>query len=383
LIYLDNNATTPVAPEVLDVMLPMFREHFGNPASTQHAFGWAAEEVVNIARERIAALLHVEPEEIVFTSGATEGCNLAIKGVFELYQRKGKHIVTVATEHKAVLDTCIYLESLGAEVSYLPVDKKGQLDLIALREAIRSDTLLVAIMWANNETGVIHPITEIGKICAEKNTILFSDATQAVGKIPVHPRDSDVHLLALSGHKCYGPKGVGALYISRRSPRIKLAPLIHGGGHEGGVRSGTLNAPGIAGLGVAMQLAAAWIDQYSTDIKHLRDQLENELLKLPGTHVNGDMTQRLSHVSNLRFEGIDGSALMTSLSRELAIASGSACTSADPEPSHVLDAMGLTKEEVKASLRFSLGKYNTSEEIGWAIELIKKKIGEMPERQGH
>jgi cysteine desulfurase len=377
LIYLDNNATTPVAPEVLAAMLPLFRDHYGNPASTQHAFGWSAEEYVKIAREQTAAQLDVEPGEIVFTSGATEGCNLGIKGVFDLYQRKGKHIVTVATEHKAVLDTCKYLETRGAEVTYLPVNSEGALNLDQLRDAIRANTILVAVMWANNETGLIHPMADVGEICADKETLLFSDATQAVGKIQVNPRSVGVHLLALSAHKIYGPKGVGALYVSRRSPRVKLTPLIHGGGHEGGMRSGTLNAPGIVGLGMAMELASGWISEYQMVVRAIRDQLETELLKMPSAFVNGSMENRLPHVSNLRFEGINASSLMTSLSRELAVASGSACTSADPEPSHVLQAMGFSTDQAKASLRFSLGRQNTIEEIAQTVEMVKKKLADV------
>ncbi|HLF64188.1 MAG TPA: cysteine desulfurase family protein [Saprospiraceae bacterium] len=371
MIYFDNNATTPVAPEALEVMLPYFTQHFGNPASRQHAFGWVAEEAVDQARKHVAEVLKVEPLEICFTSGATEACNLALKGVYGLYQRKGKHIITVTTEHKAVLDTCHYLESLGAEITYLPVDTKGFIDFNMLRDAIRADTILVAVMWANNETGVIHPIDEIGKICAEKGTMLFSDATQAVGKIPVHPRESGVQLLALSAHKFYGPKGIGVLYISRRSPRVKLSPLIHGGGHEEGMRSGTLNVPNIVGLGRAITLAQEKMMETNTRLQSMRDRLESSLLEFPSVFVNGDTVNRLSHVSNIRFDSIDGGALMTSLSKELAIASGSACTSANPEPSHVLQAMGLSRNQAKASLRISLGRFNTEEEVHTAIALIK------------
>lgn len=374
MIYLDHNATTPIAPEVVEAMLPFFRQHFGNPASTQHAFGWRAEEAVKIAREHIAALLQVEPNEIVFTSGATEACNLAIKGIFELYYRKGKHIVTIATEHKAVLDTCKYLETKGAEITYLPVDAKGDVDLNALRDAIRDDTILVAAMWANNETGVLHPMDEIGQICAEKNTLLFCDATQAVGKVPVTPRENGVHLLAMSGHKYYAPKGIGFLYLSRRNPRVKVSPLIHGGGHEDGIRSGTLNVPAIVGLGKAMELAAEWMPQYNIEVHVLRDFLESELLQMKNVSVNGNTEHRLPHVTNLRFDGIDGSALMTSLSRKLAVASGSACTSAHPEPSHVLLAMGLTKEQAKGSLRFSLGRRNTHRDVEIVATLVREKV---------
>ncbi len=380
MIYLDNNATTPVAPEVLDAMLPYFTQHYGNPASRQHAFGWIAEEAVDHARKQVADALGAEPAEIIFTSGATEACNLALKGVFGMYQRKGKHIITVTTEHKAVLDTCHFLETLGAEITYLPVDEKGCIDLDLLRDAIRVDTILVAIMWANNETGVVHLIDEIGKICAEKGTMLFSDATQAVGKIEVKPRSSGVQLLALSAHKFYGPKGIGALYLSRKSPRLKLTPLIHGGGHEEGVRSGTLNVPNIVGLGKAISLVQEALPATNARLFALRDKIESTLLTLLATTVNGDPSHRLSHVSNIRFDSIDAGALMTSLSKELAIASGSACTSAIPEPSHVLQAMGLSRDQAKSSLRISLGRFNTEEELYTATVLIRRGVEKLREQ---
>jgi cysteine desulfurase len=379
-IYLDNNATTPVAPEVLEAMLPYFTQHYGNPASRQHAYGWIAEEAIDHARMQVAQILDVEPAEICFTSGATEACNLALKGIYALYQRKGKHIVTIATEHKAVLDTCAYLRTQGAEITVLPVDAQGRIDPDMLREAIRTDTILVAAMWANNETGVIHPVEAIGAICAEKGTMLFSDATQAVGKITVHPRAGGVQLLALSAHKCYGPKGAGALYISRHSPRVKLSPLIHGGGHEEGVRSGTLNVPGIVGLGQAMQLAANAIIHDQHRIRNLRDLLEAALRALPAVEINGSVQDRLPHVSNLRVDGIDASRLMTALSKEIAMASGSACTSANPEPSHVLQAMGLTRDQARASVRLSLGRYNTVEEMRTASGLIAEQIQKLRDR---
>jgi cysteine desulfurase len=355
-------------------MLPYFTQHFGNPASTQHAFGWIAEDAVDQARQRIAEALHVDSNEIYFTSGATEACNLALKGIYALYQRKGKHIVTITTEHKAVLDTCHHLESMSAEVTYLGVDSDGRPDLNALRDAIRNDTVLVSVMWANNETGVIHPMAEIGKICAETGVLLFSDATQAVGKIPVYPRESGIQLLAFSAHKFHGPKGIGALYISRRSPRVKVAPLIHGGGHEGGVRSGTLNVPNIVGLGKALELAMSQIDKTQHRLNVLRDKLEAELLALDSVHINGDNQHRLSHVTNLCFNDIDGAALMSALSKEVALASGSACTSANPEPSHVLQAMGLSRDQARASLRISLGRYNTAEEIEQAGTLVRSAV---------
>jgi cysteine desulfurase len=332
---------------------------------------------VDASRKVLADVLGAEPKEIIFTSGATEACNLAIKGVFELFGRKGKHIIALKTEHKSVLDCCGFLAEKGAEVTYLDVDAQGMIDLEELENAIRSDTILVMAMWANNETGAVLPIADIGEICARKGTLLFSDATQAVGKIPVKPRECGVQILALSAHKFYGPKGVGALYVSASSPRVKLEPLIHGGGHERGMRSGTLNVPGIVGLGSAIGIA--WSEHQAENARSLalRDQLESGLLAIDGTVLNTGNIERMPHVTNIRFEGIDADELMLSFQDELAVASGSACTAADPDPSHVLLAMGLTRDEAASSLRLSLGRQNTAQEVSAAIELITHKVSEL------
>lgn len=371
LIYLDNNATTACDPRVVEAMLPYFYEQPGNAASRSHPYGWAAEEAVRQAREQLAQLLQVESRELVFTSGATEALNLAIKGVFELYHRKGRHIVTVKTEHKAVLDTCARLEKQGAEVTYLDVDAQGLLDLEALDAAIRPDTILVAAMWANNETGLIHPIAQIGEICDRHGTLFLSDATQAVGKIPVHPKAAGVHLLACSAHKLYGPKGVGALYVCRRQPRVKVAPLLDGGGHEQGMRSGTLNVPGIVGFGQAALLAGQQMEREAPRLARLRDKLENALLQgLEAAQVNGSRAARLPQVSNLTFRHAESEAVMMTFRQRLALSTGSACSSAALEPSHVLLAMGRSREEANCALRFSLGRFNTEAEIEEAIEAV-------------
>ncbi len=374
MIYFDNNATTPVDQRALDAMLPYFSMHFGNAASRQHQSGMKAKLAVDGARASIADVIGVDSKEIVFTSGATEACNLAIKGIFGLYRRKGRHLVVVNTEHKAVLDCCSHLEEKGAEITFVNVDTNGIIDMPMLEDAIRNDTILVIAMWANNETGVIHSIEDIGAVCARKGTLLFSDATQAVGKISVKPRDVGVQLLAMSAHKFYGPKGVGALYISNKSPRVKLDPLIDGGGHEGGNRSGTLNVPGIVGMGKALDIA--WDEHLieNARLKILRDRLEAGLLEINNAVLNGGGDMRMSNVTNVRFEGTDAEKLMLSLQNELAIASGSACTAADPDPSHVLIAMGLTRDEAGSSLRFSLGRMNTVEEVDHVIELIASRV---------
>ena len=310
-IYLDHNSTTPTDPSVVEAMLPYFYEMPGNAASRTHAFGWAAEEAVNNARTQIANLLQVEDKEIVFTSGATESDNLAIKGVFELYQRKGKHIITVKTEHKAVLDACAKIERQGGEVTYLDVDANGVIDLNQLTESIRPDTILVSIMWANNETGVIQPMEAIGKLCAEKGVLFMSDATQVVGKMDVHPKKVGVHLMAFTAHKMYGPKGVGALYVSRKTPRVKLMPQIDGGGHEQGMRSGTLNVPGIVGLGKAAELAKLEMHEIGDRLKHLRDHLETLLTQnLEEVFINGKDANRMPHVSNISFRFTDAEPLL-------------------------------------------------------------------------
>ena len=372
MIYLDYNATTPVDPRVLDQMLPYFGEHFANPASRQHRAGIRARDAVEAARTGIAQLLGAAPEELFFTSGATESCNLAIKGVRDRYRRKGRHFVAPVTEHKAVLDCLRHLESYGAEVSLVPVARDGIVEPDALAAAIRPDTVLVSVMWANNETGVIQPMQEIGQVCRQHGVLLFSDASQAVGKIDVDPRAVGVQLLALSGHKCYGPKGIGALYVSARSPQVRLEPLIHGGGHEGGMRSGTLNVPGVVGLAAAVRLAHGEMDEFARRTATLRDLLETAFSGQ--CQINGATAQRLPHVSNLAFAGLDGPALMQILEADLAIASGSACTAADPEPSHVLMAMGLSRAEANGSLRISLGRFTTDAEVSRAIALLRETL---------
>lgn len=374
LIYLDYNATTPVDPRVVEAMLPYFYEHPGNAASHHHAYGWAAEDAVDQARQQLASLLKVATKEVVFTSGATESNNLAIKGIFQTYQRKGKHIITAKTEHKAVLDACLAVEKMGGEITYLEVDDQGFIDLDLLAEAIRPDTILVSIMWANNETGVIQPMEEIAQICAEKNTLLMSDATQAVGKIPVSPKEIGVHLLSCSAHKLYGPKGVGALYVSNRQPRVKIGAQIVGGGHEAGMRSGTLNVPGIVGLGKAAAIAAAEMREEAIRLAQLRDRLEAALLALPEVYRNGPKAPRLPQVSNLSFKYIKGEALMMACKEELAVSSGSACTSANPDPSHVLLGMGLSENMAEAALRFSLGRFTTAGQIDRTIEVVQAAV---------
>ena len=374
LIYLDYNATTPTDPRVVEAMLPFFYDLPGNAASHHHAYGWAAEEAVDQARQQIANLIHADPREIVFTSGATESDNLALKGVFSTYYRKGKHIVTLETEHKAVLDSCQAIEKMGGEVTYLEVESDGLVDLEKLEAAIRPDTILVSIMWANNETGVIQPMEAIGAICQEKNCLLMSDATQALGKIPINPREAGVHIAAFTAHKLYGPKGVGGLYVSRTQPRVKLGAQMDGGGHEGGMRSGTLNVPGIVGFGKAAELARIEMEKEAQRIKELRDYLETELLKLESVRLNGHPSQRLPNVSNLSFKYISGEALMMAFKEQLAVSSGSACTSANPDPSHVLLGMGLSHNMAEAALRFSLGRFTTKEHIEIAIESVKAAV---------
>lgn len=370
-VYLDYNATTPCDPRVVDAMLPFFTKQFGNAASTTHAFGWQAAEAVSIAREQVAALINAEPGEIYFTSGATESDNLAIKGVFSMYAGKGNHIITVATEHKAVLDTCAHLQKMGAQITYLPVNAAGLINLQELEAAIRHDTILISIMYANNETGVLQPIREIGAIAKKHNVIFFTDATQAVGKLPIDVMEDDIDLLALSAHKFYGPKGCGAVYVRRKSPRVKLTPLIDGGGHEKGIRSGTLNVPGIVGLGKAAALANTEMLSDTDRIIKLRDHLENTLVQTGKVIINGSTTHRLPNTTNLSFFNTNSGVLMRTFSKDLAVSSGSACTSALMEPSYVLKAMGLSDELAYGSIRFSLGRFTTDEEISYVIEKLK------------
>lgn len=377
LIYLDNNATTPCDPRVVDAMLPWFYENPGNAASRNHPFGWKAEEAVDYAREQVAQLINVDSKEIIFTSGATESDNLAIKGVFEMYARKGNHIITVKTEHKAVLDTCDHLEKKGAEVTYLDVNREGLIDLQALENAIKPTTVLVAVMWANNETGVIQPMKEIGDICAKHGVLFFSDATQAVGKIPVDPRAVGVHLMAFTGHKMYGPKGVGALYVSRKNPRVKVTAQMDGGGHERGMRSGTLNVPAIVGMGKAAEIARKEMAQDTERLSRLRDKLESGLTKLEETYVNGSREHRMPHVTNISFKHVEGEGLMMTFNQNIAVSSGSACTSASLEPSYVLVALGLGDDLAHSSIRFSLGRFTTEEDVDYTIEALSKGVNHM------
>ncbi len=370
LIYLDYNATTPVDKRVLDTMLPYFSEKFGNAASHTHAAGWSANRAVETAREQVSRLIDCDAQEIIFTSGATEAINLAIKGVFEAYAAKGKHIITYATEHKAVLDTCKYLETFGAEVDYLPVDSEGLPDLPLLAKTIREDTVLVCAMYANNETGVVFPIKKIAELAHEKKSILFCDATQAVGKVMMDVQDEGIDLMCLSAHKIYGPKGVGALYVRRKNPRVTLLPQMHGGGHERGLRSGTLNVTGIVGLGQACAIAGDEMWDDGDRLSRLRTLLEQSLLDLGNAFVNGSQKQRLPHVTNMAFAGIKADKLIALLPH-IALAMGSACTSALPEPSHVLKAMGR-EQYANSSVRFSLGRFTTQQEI----ETVIKEVGE-------
>lgn len=373
-VFLDYNATTPCDPRVVEAMLPYFTEHFGNAASRQHSFGWSAEEAVDIAREQVAALIGADKTEIVFTAGATESVNLAIKGVFETYGSNGHHIITTQTEHKAVLDTCKHLEKQGAAVTYLPVDNEGLPDLKVLEAAITDQTILIAVMYANNETGVINPIAEIGAIAKKHGVLFFTDATQAIGKIPVNVQQDGIDLLALSAHKLYGPKGVGALYVRRKQPRVKLIAQLDGGGHEKGMRSGTLNVPGIVGLGKAVELSGAEMAAESIRLSGLRDKLEKALLALDEVHVNGSISHRLPHVCNISFKYADASRLMMGFNRRIAVSSGSACTSASTEPSYVLKAMGLNDDLAHSSLRFAAGRFTTEEEIDYTIRVVTETV---------
>ncbi|TNE82024.1 MAG: IscS subfamily cysteine desulfurase [Bacteroidetes bacterium] len=372
-IYLDNNATTPMDPRVLEAMLPYFNERFGNAASRSHSFGWTAEEAVDYAREQIAALIGANPKEIIFTSGATEADNLAIKGVFEMYAEKGKHIITLVTEHKAVLDTCKHIEKLGAEVTYLGVKEDGLVDLDELEKAIRPDTILVSVMYGNNEVGVVQPIKEISAIAHKHGALFMTDATQAVGKIPVDVNADGIDLMAFSAHKMYGPKGVGALYVRRKGPRVKVTAQMDGGGHERGMRSGTLNVPGIVGLGKACEIARLEMAEESVRIQKLRDKLEAELLTVEESYLNGNKEHRLPHVANISFKYVEGEGLMMGV-KDLAVSSGSACTSASLEPSYVLKSLGLDDELAHSSLRFGLSRFTTEEEIDYAIDHVKVAV---------
>ncbi|WP_305855951.1 IscS subfamily cysteine desulfurase [Flavihumibacter rivuli] len=378
-IYLDNNATTPCDPRVVEAMVPYFTENFGNAASRNHPFGWVAEEAVDYAREQVAKLIGADPKEIIFTSGATEGDNLAIKGVFDMYASKGNHIITAVTEHKAVLDTCKHIEKMGGEVTYLNVNNEGLIDLKELEAAIKPNTILIAIMYANNEVGTIQPVREISAIAKKHGVLFFSDATQAVGKIPVDVQKDGIDLLTFTAHKMYGPKGVGALYVRRKNPRVKVTAQMDGGGHERGMRSGTLNVPGIVGFGKACELAMNEMAADAERLGKLRDKLETALLKLEEAYVNGSREHRLPHVSNISFKYVEGEGLMMGFNKNIALSSGSACTSASLEPSYVLKALGLGDDLAHSSLRFGLGRFTTEEQIDYTIEAVANTVNKLRE----
>ncbi len=371
-IYMDHNATTPCAEEVIAAMLPYFGTHFGNAASKNHPYGWEAEQAVEEARESIAQLIGAKSKELIFTSGATESINLAVKGVFDLFPGQRQHYITCQTEHKAVLDTLAQLEQAGAEVTYLPVNSAGQIDLNELEAQVRGHTKMICLMWANNETGVLHPIQEIAQLADKHGIIFFTDAVQAVGKIPVHTQG--IHLMALSAHKLYGPKGIGALYIRHNHPLPKPMAQIYGGGHEKGFRSGTLNVPAIVGFGKAAQLRVHEMEEEGSRLKIFRDQLETALLEISGVNCNGSVTHRLPHVSNLSFSGVEGEELLLKVNQRVAVSSGSACSSISPKPSHVLQAMGVPSDLGRASLRFSLGKDTRAESITQTVSWVKSVI---------
>ncbi len=374
-IYLDAQATTPVDPSVLQAMLPYFTEQFGNPASVTHAYGWEAEAAVQQARETLAAAIQATPEEIVFTSGATEANNLAIKGVAEAYFGQGRHhLITIATEHHAVLDPCQYLQSLGFEVTILPVQPDGLLDLEQLEKAIRPDTILVSVMAANNEIGVIQPLVEIGQLCHQANVLFHTDAAQAIGKTPLDVNAQQIDLMSLTAHKIYGPKGIGALYVRRRNPRVQLAAQLHGGGHERGWRSGTLYTPQIVGFAKAVELGLTRLDQDTHHLLSLRDRLWQNLQMLDGILLNGHPTQRLPGNLNISVEGVDGQALLLGLQPFVAVSSGSACSSTKIEPSHVLRAIGRSDPLAYASLRFGISRFNTPEEIDQVSDRVIQTI---------
>ena len=375
-IYMDNHATSPLDPRVLEAMMPYFTLKFGNAASRNHSFGWEAEQAVETAREQIAKLIGATAKEIIFTSGATESDNLAIKGIAEMYRERGNHIITQVTEHKAVLDTCKRLEKHGYRVTYLPVKADGLIDLEDLKRAIDDKTILVTIMAANNEIGVLQPIREIGKICHEKGIIFHTDAVQIVGKAPFNVIEDNVDVASISGHKIYGPKGVGALYVRRRNPRVQISAQIDGGGHERGMRSGTLNVPGIVGLGKACEIARAEMEGEAAYLRGLRDRLQNKLeSELDYIHVNGSMEHRLPGNLNMSFVYVEGESLLMGIN-DVAVSSGSACTSATLEPSYVLKALGLGDDVAHSSIRFGLGRFNTQAEVDYVaakvIDIVKK-----------
>jgi cysteine desulfurase len=373
-IYLDHNATTPCDPRVVEAMVPYFTEHFGNSASRNHPFGWQAEEAVDYGREQVAKLIGADTKEIIFTSGATEADNLAIKGVYDMYSSRGNHIITATTEHKAVLDTCKHIEKSGGEVTYLEVNAEGLINLEELEAAIRPTTILVAIMYANNEIGTIQPVKEISKIAKKHGVLFFTDGTQAVSKVPVDVNKDGIDLMAFSAHKMYGPKGIGALYVRRKNPRVKVTAQMDGGGHERAMRSGTLNVPGIVGFGKACEIALQEMLTETERVSKLRDKLENALLNLEEAYVNGSREHRLPHVTNISFKYVEGEGLMMGFNKDIAVSSGSACTSASLEPSYVLKALGLGDDLAHSSLRFGLGRFTTEEQIDYTIEQVSKTV---------
>jgi cysteine desulfurase len=378
-IYMDNHATTPVDPRVVESMLPYFGEKFGNAASRNHEFGWVAEEAVENARGQIARLINATPKEIVITSGATESTNLAIKGVAEMYREKGNHIITQVTEHKATLDTCKRLEKYGYEVTYLPVQKDGRINLDELRHAITPKTILISIMYANNEIGVVQPIAEIGKIAKEKGVFFHVDGVQAVGKIPVDVQADGIDLMSISGHKIYGPKGVGALYVRRKNPRVQLSAIIDGGGHERGMRSGTLNVPGIVGLGKACEICQQEMAKESKELRRLREKLTHSIMsRLDETFINGSMEHRLPHNINISFAYVEGESLLMGIN-DIAVSSGSACTSATLEPSYVLKALGVGEDLAHTSIRFGIGRFNTEEEVDYVADRVVDTVTRLRE----
>jgi cysteine desulfurase len=378
-IYMDYHATTPVDPRVVEAMLPFFTQHFGNPASRNHAFGWEAEEAVDEARKSVADLIGASAKEVIFTSGATEANNLAIKGVAEMYREKGNHVITCVTEHKAVIDTCKKLEKQGGRVTYLPVQKDGRIDLDQLRDAITDKTVLITIMAANNEIGVLQPIAEIGAIAKQKGVLFHTDAVQAAGKVPFDVNQSKADLVSISAHKMYGPKGVGALYVRRRNPRVLLAEQIHGGGHERGMRSGTLNVTGIVGFGKAAAIAKAEMPAESERLRGLRDRLNAALhASLDEIFINGSMEHRLPHNLNISFAYVEGESLLMGIN-DVAVSSGSACTSASLEPSYVLKALGAGDDLAHSSIRFGLGRWSTEEEVGYVVEKLTSVVRRLRE----
>ena len=378
-IYLDNNATTPCDPRVVETMVPYFTQNFGNAASRNHSFGWVAEEAVDYAREQVAKLIGADPKEIIFTSGATEGDNLAIKGVYEMYASKGNHIITTTIEHKAVLDTCKHLEKQGAEVTYLEVNAEGMIDLAELEKAITPKTILVAIMYANNEIGTVNPMREISAICRKHGVLVMTDGVQAVGKIPVDVNKDGIDLMAFTAHKMYGPEGVGALYVRRKNPRVKVTAQMDGGGHVRSMRCGTLNVPGIVGFGKACEICMNEMQADTERIVKLRDRLENGLMQVEESYLNGHKTNRLPHVANISFKHVEGEGLLMGINKYIALSSGSACTSASLEPSYVLKALGLGDDLAHSSLRFGLSRFSTEEEVDYTIKAVTDTVNKLRE----